>query len=479
MKLEPECVFRFFEEISDIPRGSGNMDRISDYLVEFAEKRGLVHHRDEYKNVVIVKEASPGYETEPPIILQGHMDMVAVKKPGQEIDLEKEGLRLAVRGDELYAEGTSLGGDDGIAVAYALAALDSGSIRHPRLEVILTVDEERGMVGARAADLSLIRGRRMINIDSREEGVLLAGCAGGVRVQCRLEASVEERRGTWAQVVVGGLLGGHSGEEIHRGRGNSNSLFGRVLYKLSRELPVCLEGAQGGLAANAIPRETRAAVLICEKDERAAAELVRLCERELREELAGRDPGVYVRIEGFRRGVFSCMNERDTRRAAAFLTALPNGVQGMSLDFPGVVETSLNMGVLRCEKGCLQAGFVLRSSIESAKHGLLDRVCALTRLAGGSSVAANDYPGWRYCGKSPLREKMAAVYKRMYGRAPRVDGIHAGLECGILGSRMPGLDCVAIAPDMKGLHTTEETMSISSAGRVWEYLVAVLEEKDK
>ena len=475
--LEPETVFYFFEDISRIPRGSGNMEQISAYLVDFAQKRGLAYLQDQRKNVVIVKEATPGYEDEEPIILQGHMDIVAVKKPDCDIDMEKEGLRLAIRGDEIYAEGTSLGGDDGIAIAYALAALDSHTLRHPRLEAILTVDEERGMEGARVADLSMITGRRMINIDSREEGLLLAGCAGGARVECDLGLTVEKRRAAAVEVVVGGLQGGHSGEEIHHGRGNSNSLFGRLLYRLTQKLSVGLCEADGGLAANAISRETRAVLTV---DREAAAELMEIIrqeEKEIREELGGRDPEVFIRAGVLQEGDISGIGVADTRRAAAFLAALPNGVQGMSQDFPGVVETSLNMGVLHCENGCLQAKFAVRSIVESAKHALVDRVCALTELAGGSNVITNDYPGWRYCKNSPLREKMIAVYRKMYGKEPRVDGIHAGLECGILGSRLPGLDCVAIAPDMKGLHTTEETLSISSAGRVWEYLTAVLEEK--
>ena len=477
-KLEPEKVFAFFEEISRIPRGSGNMEQISDYLADFARKRGLAYLQDEWKNVVIIKEATPGYEKEPPIILQGHMDIVAVKKPDCDIDMEKEGLRLAVRGDEIYAEGTSLGGDDGIAVAYALAALDSENLRHPRLEAVLTVDEERGMEGARVVDLSLVTGRRMINIDSREEGLLLAGCAGGVRVECDLKLSMEEREGAAVEVILGGLRGGHSGEEIHHGRGNSNCLFGRLLYRLTKLLPVGLGEVRGGTAANAISRETRAVLVAGREDVEELLEIIRIEEKEIREELGGKDPEVYIKAGALDRGTFSCAGVQDTRRAAAFLAALPNGVQGMSQDFPGVVETSLNMGVLDCVNGSLRAKFVLRSSVESAKYALRDRICALTELAGGSNRITNDYPGWKYCKDSPLREKMIAVYRKMYGRDPKVDGIHAGLECGILGSRMPGLDCVAIAPDMKGLHTTEETLSISSARRVWEYLTAVLEEKD-
>ena len=476
--LEPKSVFHYFEEITKIPHGSGNVDKISDYLVQFAKERNIYCIQDELKNVIMIKEATAGYEKEPPVILQGHMDMVAVKKPDCPIDMKEEGLCVAVRGDEIYAEGTSLGGDDGIAVAYSLALLDSGTIKHPRLEVVLTVDEEVGMDGARGIDLSMLKANRMVNLDSEDEGIFLTSCAGGARVKCRLPFAMEEREGRLYSLTVGGLLGGHSGGEIHKERGNSNCILGRVLYRLTEKMQVCLGSAEGGLADNAIPRETRAELLV----EEQAAELLRLqvqaVERELQAELASRDSGVFITLEEKGSGSLLCLSTEETKKVSAFIRALPNGVQAMSPDMPGLVETSLNLGILKVEEQGLLAEFSVRSSVESAKYDLIDRLCGVTALAGGSNQVTGDYPGWKFRKDSPLRKKMVSLYEKMYGTAPRVEAIHAGLECGILGSKIKNLDCVSMGPQMKDIHTTEETLSISSAGRVWEYLVALLEEKD-
>ncbi len=477
--LEPQNVFHFFEEITKIPHGSGNVGQISDYLVKFARDRGLCCIQDELKNIIIVKEAVPGYEDEPTVILQGHMDMVAVKKPDCDIDMAKEGLRIAVRGDEIYAEGTSLGGDDGIAVAYALALLDSGAIKHPRLEVIVTVDEEVGMDGARGIDLSMLTGNRMVNLDSEDEGIFLTSCAGGARVKGKLPLSEAQRQGVAVEVTVGGLLGGHSGGEIHKERGNSNCLMGRLLYRLAETFDIGISRLQGGLADNAIPRETKAVLVVEERDKEAILDVVKTVEGEIRAELSSKDPGAFLAAGEGRPGSWLCTTAEDTAKAAAWLIALPNGVQAMSADMHGLVETSLNLGILSYEDGSLLADFSVRSSVESAKQALIDRLCAVIGLAGGSFSVSGDYPGWKYRKDSPLREKMTALYEKMYGKAPKVEAIHAGLECGILGSKIADLDCVSMGPDMKDIHTTEETLSISSTGRVWEFLVRLLEEKDR
>lgn len=477
--LEPQNLFHFFEEITKIPHGSGNVGQISDYLVKFARDRGLFCIQDELKNIIIVKEAVPGYEDEPTVILQGHMDMVAVKKPDCDIDMAKEGLRIAVRGDEIYAQGTSLGGDDGIAVAYALALLDSDAIKHPRLEVIVTVDEEVGMDGARGIDLSMLTGNRMVNLDSEDEGIFLTSCAGGARVKGKLPLSEAQRQGVAVEVTVGGLLGGHSGGEIHKERGNSNCLMGRLLYRLAETFDIGISRLQGGLADNAIPRETKAVLVVEERDKEAILDVVKTVEGEIRAELSSKDPGAFLAAGEGRPGSWLCTTAEDTAKAAAWLIALPNGVQAMSADMHGLVETSLNLGILSYEDGSLLADFSVRSSVESAKQTLIDRLCAVIGLAGGSFSVSGDYPGWKYRKDSPLREKMTALYEKMYGKAPKVEAIHAGLECGILGSKIADLDCVSMGPDMKDIHTTEETLSISSTGRVWEFLVRLLEEKDR
>lgn len=476
--LEPQSVFHYFEEITKIPHGSGNVEQISDFLAAFAEERGLFHIQDAWKNVIIVKKATPGYEKEPAVILQGHMDMVAVKKPDCDIDMKKDGLRVAVDGDKIYAEGTSLGGDDGIAVAYALALLDSDSISHPKLEVIITVDEEVGMDGAREIDLSMLTGNRMVNLDSEEEGIFLTSCAGGARVKCDLKLETQRLEGLTYEVTVGGLLGGHSGGEIDKERGNSNCLFGRLLRRLCEKMPVRLAELKGGLADNAIPRETVGLLVIDKADSEKFASVLDTVEKEIQSELSSKDPDVFIKATEKESTAMECTTAEDTRKAADFLSAVPNGVQAMSADMPGLVETSLNLGILEYAGGGLRAEFSVRSSVESAKNALIGKLFALTELAGGSNTVTGDYPGWKFRKDSPLREKMVRLYEEMYGKAPKVEAIHAGLECGILGSKISDLDCVSMGPDMRDIHTTEETLSISSTRRVWEYLVRLLETKE-
>ncbi len=477
--LKPEKVFTYFEEIARIPHGSGNVGAISDYLAGFARERGLQYIQDEVKNVIIIKEATPGYEQEPALILQGHMDMVAVHKPELAIDMTREPLKLAVDGDRIYAVGTSLGGDDGIAVAYALALLDDDTLRHPRLEVVITVDEEVGMDGARAIDLSMLQGHRLLNLDSEEEGIFLTSCAGGARIHCTVDMQEQcrEMRGEIFELTVGGLQGGHSGAEIHKERGNSNMLMARLLQKLAGSIRVGLCDCQGGLADNAIPRVTKARVLVEKEDQARFVEWVVRYDAVLRNELATKDPDVSVTAASQGTGTERCLTGDGLWRAADYLYSLPCGVQAMSADVPGLVETSLNLGILKVCGGKVEAEFSVRSCVDSSKLALLDKVQALTALAGGRCEITGDYPGWAYRVDSPLRDKMIALYEEMYGEKPRVEAIHAGLECGILASKIADLDGISFGPNMYDIHTTEETLSISSTQRVWEYLVRLLETK--
>ncbi len=477
-ELEPKRVFYYFEEISKIPHGSGNIEGISNYLVAFAQKHQLCYTQDEFKNVIIIKEASPGYEKEPVVILQGHMDMVAVKTPESSIDLQREGLRLAIEGDYVYARETSLGGDDGIAIAYALALLEAKDIKHPPLEVVITVDEEVGMDGARGIDLSKLIGKRMLNLDSEDEGIFLTSCAGGVRQKCTLSLEEKMRKGWAYEIIVGGLLGGHSGVDIHKERGNSNCLFARLLWNLKKELGISLYSLEGGLADNAIPRETKAIVVIAAEERDKFAEIVNTTEKQLVNELAGKDSSLGIQFKALAEDDYSCVTIEDTAKLAGYLWSLPNGVQSMSGDVSGLVQTSLNIGIVKYKKGKFTIDISLRSSIESEKLAAVEKVAAVTSLAGGTYELTGDYPGWQYRTDSPLREKMIAVYERMYGEKPKVEAVHAGLECGILASKIPGLDCVSLGPQMNDIHTTEETLSISSTKRVWEYLLEFLKTKE-
>ncbi len=477
--LEPVRVFYYFEEICGIPHGSGNVDAISDYLKAFALERKLEVIQDEWKNIIIIKPASKGYEAESPVIIQGHMDMVAVHKPELEIDMKTEPLKLRVEGDKVYAEGTSLGGDDGIAVAYALALLEDDTLAHPRLEVVITVDEETGMDGARGIDLSMLKGTRMLNLDSEEEGIFWTSCAGGARVYCKLPLAEVARRGIVYDVTVGGLQGGHSGAEIHKERGNANKLAGRLLWELCegvRELG--LVECNGGVADNAICRENRLKLVVPPEKTELFERMLAEFERKVQKELAGKDDAFSVLWEKGAAVERTCIYGDELKKAAAFLAALPNGVQAMSAHVPGLVETSLNLGILSVNTKELKAEFSVRSSIESSKQALMERIKALAMLAGADTECGGDYPGWEYCVDSPLRNKMIALYEEMYHEKPKVEAIHAGLECGLLAAKIPNLDCVSMGPNMADIHTTEEYLSISSTRRVWEYLVQLLAKKD-
>ncbi len=479
--LKPEKVFHYFEEICGIPHGSGNVEGISDYLVKFAKDRGLFCIQDKWKNVIIVKEAAAGYEKEPAIILQGHMDMVAVKKPGADIDMTKDGLRLAIEGDNLYAQDTSLGGDDGIAVAYALAILDSEEIVHPRLEVILTVDEEVGMDGARELDVSVLKGKRMLNLDSEEEGIILAGCAGGARVDWTLPVTRTEQEGAAYEICVKGLSGGHSGSEIDKERGNANCLMGRLLYELSGTVEFGLSELSGGLADNAIPREAAATVVLTGTDRESAEKLltekIRESEADWKQEHQTKDPDVCIQVRRMESDALECVGKEERDRIIRLLCGAPNGVQAMSADMKGLVETSLNMGIVKLETERAAIQFSVRSSLESAKKALIKKLESIASMAGAAQTVRGDYPGWAYRKDSPFRDMAVEVYRKMYGKEPEIQAIHAGLECGLLMAKIPDLECISIGPDMKDIHTTEEKLSISSTERVWNYVLEILKKK--
>lgn len=480
MGLEPAAVFDYFEQICEIPHGSGNVDKISDYLVAFAKEQGLFVVQDEWKNVIIIKEATEGYENEPAVILQGHMDMVAVKTPDSEKDMTTEGLELVVEGDNLFAKNTSLGGDDGIAVAYSLALLASKDIPHPRLEVVLTVDEEVGMDGARMIDVSMLQGKRMVNLDSEEEGIFLTSCAGGARVAGTLPMPKTKANGLKLSLKIDGLQGGHSGAEIHKERGNANCIMGRVLHQLAKNFPIRLVSLNGGLADNAIPRLAECSFIVQpgERNDREMVCCLQTLFRELSTELQARDPGVHFTWKMQKEAEEQAASVEDTKKAAALLVAVPNGVQGMSMEMKGLVETSLNLGIVEYGETLLKLEFSVRSSVESKKHYLIEQLITIIDLAGGTYEISGDYPGWQYQSNSPLRDKMEIVFEKLYGKKPSIEAIHAGVECGFLVSKIPGLDCVSIGPDMKDIHTTEEVLSISSTKRVWKFLLALLEMKE-
>lgn len=476
--LEPKSVWKYFEDICGIPHGSGNEKAVSDYCVAFAKEHGLEVYQDEAWNVVIVKEACAGYEDREPLILQGHLDMVCEKKPNCSIDFEKDGLKLQVTGDYVCAEGTTLGGDDGIAVAYTLAVLADDSIAHPRLEAVFTTREEVGMDGASALDVSILKGHTVLNMDSEEEGVLLAGCAGGCSVEISLPLGRRKKYGIHAVLTADGLLGGHSGAEIDKGRGNADRLLASVLSDLCRETDCELISIDGGQKDNAIPRECHAELLFPEdlskEAHQKAEEVCRASYEVLKKKYDATDAGFSVRLQFGERKEAEVFSQDSFEHAMALLTSLPNGIICMSEDIDGLVQTSLNLGIVRTENTSLILRYSVRSSVSSEKEALVEQIRQSVYQEGGSMSINGDYPAWEYRKASPFRDDCVRIYQELFGTEPKVEAIHAGLECGILASKIADLDCISMGPQMHDIHTTEERLCISSVERMWRYILEII-----
>ena len=476
--LEPASVFHYFEEICGIPHTSHHEKALSDYCVQFAKAHGLACRQDEMGNLLIKAPATPGYEKEPGLILQGHLDMVGDKTADCPLDLEKDAIHPVVDGGYVCAEGTTLGGDDGIAVAYALAVLDAKDIPHPALEVVLTVCEEVGLLGASAMDLSDLEGRMLVNIDSEEEGVLTAGCAGGRRVECHLPITRAAVTGTAVKADVIGLAGGHSGTEIHKGRANAIALLGRWLTLLTENgVDYAALALSGGAKENVIPKESSITLVlpagITEGVHTAAAQFA----AQVQAEYGMADPAIRLQLTEQGCGAFSALDADSTQRLRKALLLMPWGVQAMSMDVPGLVETSLNLGVAEMDEQEAILRFSIRSSVPSAKELLCCKVQTLTELLGGGVRFHGDYPAWTYARESALRDRCVAVYEAQYGKKPQIAALHAGLECGILSGKIEGLDCISFGPNLLHVHTPNERADIASVARVWEYLKAILAYK--
>lgn len=472
--LEPACVFHYFEEICSIPHTSFHEKQLSDYCVAFAKERNLYCEQDDLGNILIIAPATAGYESAEPIILQGHLDMVGDKTPECEIDLEAEGLRLKVDGDWISADGTTLGADDGIAVAYALAILDSDDIPHPKLEVVLTVGEEVGLLGASGIDLSACESKRLLNIDSEEEGIFTVGCAGGVRLQSDIPVTRTCATGCCLDFKFEGILGGHSGIEIDHGLANANVLMGRFLLELKKACAFDIITLNGGVKENVIPKDCSLSLLVAAEDQMAVEEVVEDFNAQIRREYAAADPDALLIMAGAGAADADVLDEKSKEKLITALNLMPNGVQAMSMDLPGLVETSVNLGVVSLTSDNLQLCFSARSSVSSAKNYLIGRITQMTEFLGGSVSCSGDYPAWPLARESRFRDQCVAVYRQLYGKDPEIVTIHAGLECGIFSEKVPGLDCISIGPDLKDIHTVKERASISSIARVWEFIKAVL-----
>lgn len=492
-KYQPQKVFHYFEQICRIPHPSYHCEAISNYLMDFAKAHGLEAYQDQFYNVIIIKEASAGKEELEPIMIQGHMDMVTVKDDGIRIDMQKEGLQLAIDGDYIYAKGTSLGGDDGIAIAYGLALLDDETLSLPRIELVVTTEEEVGMEGATGIDLSVCRANRMLNLDSEDEGEFVVACAGGMRVHADMEAGeklpLTENELLYC-IEVGGLAGGHSGTEIIRHSANACKVIGSVLHGLwAMDCPFMMMDLEGGTKDNAIPIYAKALIAVSkERKDQIKANIDKLHE-DFRKQYGATDPDGYVKCSEVepadRNDMQSCLqntkkeillfSKERTRQIIDFLCEVPNGVQSMCREMPELPQTSLNLGIMKGEADGIHFDFSLRSSVSAEKKELCDKVCEIIDKYEGTYEVGGDYPAWEYKADSALREHLVRVYEKQYGKLPEVLSIHAGLECGILASKKPGLDCVSVGPDILDIHTTRERLSISSVQRVWKFLVGALE----
>ena len=469
--LEPASVFGFFEEICAIPHGSRNTKAISDYLVSFARERDLRYIQDNANNVIIFQDGTAGMEDHEPVILQGHMDMVCEKDASCPLDMAVDGLDVTHDGFSVFAKGTTLGGDDGIALAYALALMDDTTIPHPPLEVIITVDEEIGMLGANTIDLSGLKGRTLINLDSEDEGIFTVSCAGGATATIILP---EERRAVYGpciRLVVDGLQGGHSGAEIHKNRANANKIMGEFMSRIQAMMPLCLTSFSGGSKDNAIPRSCQASMVAMGINLERINDIAEKLQAEVREQYDEPDATIQAFDVDALGG--NAMTTEVTAKVIALLCTCPNGVQGMSEEMPGLVQTSLNLGIAKLGNSmCLT--FSVRSSVNAEKQALLDRLKELAEFHGASYTQMGEYPAWEYKADSRLREIMVETYKQMFGKDPEVLAIHAGLECGLLGEKLPGLDCVSIGPQMHDIHTSREKLEIASTERTWRFLLEVL-----
>ncbi|MBQ3491713.1 MAG: aminoacyl-histidine dipeptidase [Oscillospiraceae bacterium] len=469
--LQPKSVFAYFEKLCSMPHGSGNTKQISDFLVSFAKEHNIRYVQDTLNNVLLFADATPGYEGHDPVIIQGHMDMVCEKDADCPIDMEKEGLDIAHDGKWVFAKGTTLGGDDCIAVAYALAILADPTIPHPALEVIITVDEETGMDGAAGIDLSGLKGHTMLNIDSEEEGIFTVSCAGGARANLLMPIQRRAIYGPCVRLTVEGLQGGHSGVEIHKNRANANKVMGEFLSRVQAIMPVCITKLQGGAKDNAIPRSCQVTLVALGMYIERINDIAETLQKEIREQFD--EPNVIIRGDDVDALGGNALTTECSSKVIALLNAAPNGVQTWSEDITGLVQTSLNLGIATLDEQ-LSLTWAVRSSVNKEKEELLEKLTELAAFHGATCDVHGQYPAWEYKKDSKLRDTMVRVYSDMFGKAPEVVAIHAGLECGLLSEKLPGLDCVSIGPNMQDIHTSRERLEIASTKRTWEFILAVL-----
>lgn len=470
--LEPQSVFKHFEEICAIPHGSGDMDKISAYCTEFARKNNLKAVVDEAKNVIIYKDGTKGYENSAPLILQGHIDMVCQKTEDCAIDFEKDGISVLVDNDFIKADKTTLGADNGIAVAMIMAILENHDLEHPPIEAVFTTDEETGMTGANELDASLLKGKRMINIDSEEANTLTVSCAGGVDVKISVPVKRKKAEATPITIKIEGLKGGHSGIEIDKGRVNADILGGRILNYLKNRTELNLISVNGGTKRNAIPLSFAAEVAVNDADKfiNVLNEYITIVENEIKD----REENFSVTVEKGAKSNLAVLDDESTNKVIYMLNTTPNGVIEMSAKIENLVETSLNLGVLKTAENEIIMQYALRSNKKTALDFLTDKMVSFAKYNKCGAVVSGRYEPWEYKENSPLRKLYVEEYKNKFNEDVIVAAIHAGLECAVFSSKIDDIDCISIGPDMFDVHTVNERLSISSTKQIFELLLKVI-----
>ncbi|MGM0641051.1 MAG: aminoacyl-histidine dipeptidase [Thermotogota bacterium] len=476
--ISPEKVLYWFEELSKIPRCSKEEEKVSDWLVSFAKKRDLEYIQDEALNVIIRKPGTKGFENHDFVTLQGHMDMVCEKNLDTKHDFTKDPIKLRVEDDYIYATGTTLGADDGIAVAYQLALLDSNDIPHPPLEMLITSDEETGMGGANNLSPKNIKGKTLINIDSEEEGVFLVSCAGGMRDKIRLNIEWEKAKDELLpfKIKLGGLKGGHSGMEINKQRGNANKLMGRFLLDANDTMDFYIYSVNGGAKDNAIPREFVTKIMMKNKDLDEMEEKIKKWNEIFQKEYRVQDSNIDITISKISEEVKKVFSKTTTSKMITLLNLIPNGVLGMSSEIEDLVETSSNLGVVKTHEYSIEFDSATRSSVESKKQEVHHTARLVSEMIGAEIITSAPYPAWQYQPDSKIRDVFKKVYTEKFNKEPEIAAIHAGLECGLLSQKLDNVDMISFGPNMYDVHTPDEHISISSINRMWEFLKEVLKE---
>jgi dipeptidase D len=473
--LEPKAIWKHFDALASIPRASTKEAAAREYILAQAKRLSLEATQDKVGNVVVRKPARPGREGATMALLQGHLDMVCEKNEGTSFNFDTDAIRIVRDGDWLKADGTTLGSDNGVGVASALAVMESQDIAHGPLEFVFTIDEETGLTGASEFSAGVLKSKFFLNLDNEEKGTLCIGCSGGINTTARRKVKlVPATSGAALRVKVSGLMGGHSGVDIHQGRGNALRVLGRVLQRLLEHLPLQIADLKGGSARNAIPREASAVVVLDGARENELKSLLAGLQDEVRADLGAFDPGVQVTAEKAQAPA-QALDAADAKRAADLLASLHHGVLAMSPDIAGLVQTSTNLATVALKDGEIEIGSSQRSAIASSKLAAAHMVATVCRLAGFAAEHAGDYPGWKPEPAGEIVQKLQAVYQEMFGEAPKLIAMHAGLECGVIGDKYPGMQLISFGPQIENPHSPNERVQISSVETFWKYLRAVLE----